>query len=63
VLNPADLDIILARLDAEIAEQRRRDAIRALSRARTEAEVAAVARRFDLPHQGEGDAGVGKVLQ
>jgi hypothetical protein len=40
-------------LDAFLAEQLRADALKALVEARTEAEVAAVVRRFGLP-AGEG---------
>jgi hypothetical protein len=47
-------------LDVFLAEQRRADAIRALSRARSEAEVATITRRFNLAQmvEDEGDEDV-----
>jgi hypothetical protein len=53
---PEDLDVFLA-------EQRRADAVRALAKAKTESEVAAVVRRLDLPPQGEGGVVAERVPQ
>jgi hypothetical protein len=52
-------------IDAFLAVMKRADVVRALSRARSAAEVAVITRRFDLPgpEVGEGGTVADRVLQ
>jgi hypothetical protein len=50
-------------LDLFLAEQRRVDAVRALSRARSEAEVSDALRRHEVVLQDEGDAPIARRPQ
>jgi hypothetical protein len=49
--------MILAELDRFLAEQRKTDAIKALARARSAEEVAAVVRRLDLAQMADDEGG------
>jgi hypothetical protein len=61
VLNPADIDVLLAELDREIEAQLRIDAIKAASRCTTADEAADVLRRFEAAQDGDAPPAVARL--